>query len=236
MRLYASLQHYTATSHDHAIQIHQYADAEMLINLLDGEVTLTMETFYPWDGVVSFSIELTPPSAWALMLRIPTWAQGWAIYVNDEPIEAKRGANGYATIEREWEVGDKIVLELPIEPRWIAANPRVDAIRGCVALERGPLLYGFESHDQPTDVELADVQVCTNEPVAVADTEAPGGSVALEAAGRMPDEKWGGDLYRPLVDAPAEGAGRTVSLTAIPYYAWGNRGIRSMRVWLPKAP
>jgi DUF1680 family protein len=47
-------------------------------------------------------------------------------------------------------------------------------------------------------------------------------------------EAWLGALYRPAGQAPAV-AGRPARLVAIPYYAWGNRGIGSMRVWIPRA-
>ncbi len=124
---------------------------------------------------------------------------------------------------------------MPLEPTWTAANPRVDAVRGCVALERGPLVYCFESHDQPADVELADVQVDTRANITIATIALPHGEEALEVAGRMPAAPPGSDLYLPLALAMDGGGARKVTLNAIPYYTWGNRGMRSMRVWLPKA-
>lgn len=48
---------------------------------------------------------------------------------------------------------------------------------------------------------------------------------------------WSSDgLYRPLVlGIKNHTSDRKVKLTAIPYYAWGNRGLKSMRVWIPLA-
>jgi uncharacterized protein len=63
--------------------------------------------------------------------------------------------------------------------------------------------------------------------------------VALEGVGYQTDRSdWQGNgLYRPLITGKANSASdRKVNLTAIPYYAWGNRGLESMRVWIPYVP
>ena len=72
---------------------------------------------------------------------------------------------GYATVERVWQAGDELRLELPLAPRWTFPDPRVDAVRGCVAAERGPLVYCLESTDQEHDT-LDGVAVDTSAPPA----------------------------------------------------------------------
>jgi hypothetical protein len=112
--------------------------------------------------------------------------------------------SGYAAVDAEWQAGDELRLELPVSPRWTAPDPRVDAVRGCVAVERGPLVYCLESTDQETD--LTDVRVDPSE--------------ALTDAGPATD------LARSVL---VDGSG----LTFIPYHTWGNRGLATMRVWVP---
>ena len=50
-------------------------------------------------------------------------------------------------------------LELPMSPRFVQSHPYVDATRGCVAIERGPLVYCIEQADQTADVN----DLCINE-------------------------------------------------------------------------
>ena len=66
-----------------------------------------------------------------------------------------------------------------MKPEYIAPHPRIDAIRGCLAVQRGPLVYCFESHDQPAGVDLLDVKVVANEPLSVAPVDILGGVMAV---------------------------------------------------------
>jgi uncharacterized protein len=140
-----------------------------------------------------------------------------------------------STLDRHWRPGEEVRLELPVVPRWTRPDPRIDAVRGCVAVERGPLVYCAESAGQPAPVDLAAVAVDTSVPPAERALEVgPSGAVALTCAGRplpVPGGPW------PYGDgAPAAGADGTAPLTLVPYHLWGNRGPATMRVWLPEAP
>jgi DUF1680 family protein len=118
------------------------------------------------------------------------------------------------------------------EPRWTRPDPRIDAVRGCVALERGPLVYCAESVGQDPAVPLDAVAVDAAAPPA----EQPlagegGGAVQLACSGRaVPVAATGWPYGRRPADAP----GTAVPLTLIPYHRWGNRGPAAMRVWLPE--
>ncbi len=96
-------------------------------------------------------------------------------------------------------------------------HPRVDAIRGCLALERGPLVYAIETADLPEDVELEAVTLAPDAgPRPVERPDLGPGVVGLEVPAATED-------------------GRAFSLAAIPYHAWGNRAVEAMRVWIPQA-
>ena len=60
-------------------------------------------------------------------------------------------APGTVVVERPFAVGDEVTLTLPMAPRWTRPDPRIDAVRGCVAVERGPLVLCAESVDLPGD-------------------------------------------------------------------------------------
>ena len=122
-RLMASLGTYVATADADGVQIHLYAAGTVRA----GVATLAVRTRYPWDGEIEIEVLETRPEPWTLSLRIPSWARGATV----------DGMTG----RRAWKRGDVVRLALPMEPRWTPADPRIEELRGCAALERGPLVY-----------------------------------------------------------------------------------------------
>jgi DUF1680 family protein len=205
MRTLSSLDSYVATTTDDAIQIHQYATGVI------GD--LQVETAYPWDGTV----RITAPKPTVVELRIPEWAEGAT--VNGEPVDA----GGYARVE-----ASEIELVLPLTPRVVGADPRIDAVRGCVALERGPLVYAVEQADNRANVD--DLHLLPEAPTTET-SELLDGVTLLRAQGRV------GEGHRPgwsFVPGAGDSTGEAVEVVAVPYYAWANREIGAMRVWLPR--
>jgi DUF1680 family protein len=98
------------------------------------------------------------------------------------------------------------LVALPVGVRWTAADPRVEATRGCAVAERGPLVYCAES------LAAEDLGAVVVDPRSCAEVDVDG----LEGV--------------PGVAAAGE---RGARLTLIPYHAWANRGPSTMRVWLP---
>jgi DUF1680 family protein len=128
-----------------------------------------------------------------------------------------------------------VKVEFAMSPFLVEADPRVDSVRGCVALQRGPLVYCLEGYDQQQEVNLLDVEIDPSTPLTSSWREnLLGGVKIIEATGFLPDRSdWERNgLYRPWKDKNAS-PDRKVKLSAIPYYAWGNRGLQSMRVWIP---
>jgi DUF1680 family protein len=236
MRLLASLSHYLATYDRDGIQIHQYASADITAELsTSGQVALKMTTDYPWNGAVRLTIVETHRSDWTLHLRIPAWCKGYRLTIDGAPAEQSTTVDGYLALTRAWRVGSTIVLDLDMQPKYIAANPRIDALRGCLAIQRGPLVYCLEGHDQPAGVNLLGIRIDPAQPLH-ADWSSTlfGGTTTIRAGGYALDlDSWQGQLYRPFA-VDASPSLRSLELTAIPYYAWANRGPTSMRVWIPR--
>ncbi|MCB0032881.1 MAG: glycoside hydrolase family 127 protein [Anaerolineales bacterium] len=149
MRLFSSLHHYLATVTEAGVQIHQYAAAHLNLTVQDAPVQIAMATAYPQNGQINLTMTQSAASPWSLSLRIPAWCKNYELSLNGEKIAAQQFEGGYVTVERVWEAGDILSLNLPMAPEFIAPHPRIDALRGCVSLQRGPLVYCFESHDQP---------------------------------------------------------------------------------------
>jgi DUF1680 family protein len=216
MRTMASLDSFLATTDDQGLQIHLYAQSTVTA----GGTQVEVETDYPWDTRIRVRIVATVDDGWTLSLRVPAWAAGAT--VDGSPAEP----GTYATVRRAWQPGDVVELDLPMPVRFTAADPRIDAVRGCVAVERGPLVYaveGPEVDDLSVDVSgggRAEHRPDLLEGVTVVSLDA---SVADHERARWPYPG-----HRPA------GTGRATEVTAVPYFAWANRGITGMRVWLPR--
>ena len=237
MRLLASLGHYLATRSANGLQVHQYAPARIETALEQGgRVTLRMETDYPWDGAVQITVEEADGSPWTLALRVPGWCEGASLRVDGEAALSPQSEEGYLIVERAWQRGDVVRLDLPMAPRLTEAHPYVDATRGSVAIEYGPLVYCLEDADQAAGVSALDVEIDPRAPLrAVRRDDLLGGIVAVEAAGYATDTgPLAERLYAPY-GTTAGLARRAVQLVAVPYALWANRGGGAMRVWIPAA-
>ena len=234
MRTLASLEHYVVLSNAEEIRVHQYIPGRYTATVGGGEATLSVTTEYPWEGQVRIVVDSAAGDEWGLGVRVPHWTDSASALVNGEPAAAEP-QDGWLTVTRRWAAGDEFVLELPLEARFTYADPRVDAARGSVALERGPLVYCLEAVDHPGQ-RLDDIIVDTNtKPVAVRHLNLLGGVTTLAVRGlqrpRLSDSWW---PYSSEASGDAASSGHpTVALTAVPYFAWGNRDEGAMRVWTP---
>ncbi|HYN95174.1 MAG TPA: beta-L-arabinofuranosidase domain-containing protein [Pilimelia sp.] len=220
-RLLASLAAYAVTADAGGLQVHQYADARVGTRLPDGRrVGLVMRTAYPDDGVVRIRITETGGGPWAVTLRVPGWADGATVV---DPSGRRPAPPGAVVVRRDFAVGDEIRLEIPLRPRWTFPDTRVDAVRGCAAVERGPVVLCAESVDQPG----ADLDRLRVDPtVAPADD---GRHVRVRAGFVAPPPRaWpygSGHRGEAFQDGPP--------VRLVPYHRWARRGPATMRVWLP---
>jgi DUF1680 family protein len=228
-RLVASLDAYLATIDDDGVQLHLLSAGELAADLPGGRAALRVTTDYPWDETATIVVD--SDHEWTLALRVPAWCSGASLTVAGEPVAVSPADDGYVRVQRAWRPGTEVRLTLPMPPRVLVAHPRVDAVRGCVAWARGPVVYCLEQHDQPAGVALEDIRVPAGEaPQAVFGSTVPGVPLVLVGQGsvrRVAD----GALY-------ADGAvtaddGGSVEVTAIPYFRWANRDPAPMRVWIP---
>lgn len=237
MRTYASLDQIMATQSNEGLQIHQYAPMDLNIQQADGgKLSLSVETKYPYEGLVRVTVRNAERYRGVISLRQPAWCPSTTITINGEKSRLLVSENGYFLLDREWKTGDVIEMQMTLTPVFVEANPRVDAVRGCVAIQSGPMVFCLESQDQPGNGGLEDIRVNTKKPlISRWRDDLLGGVLTMEASGCVMDmDAWNGRLYR-TANRHAEPECKSIKLTAIPYYAWGNRGIASMRVWIPRA-
>jgi DUF1680 family protein len=230
-RTLASLGAYVATADKAGLRIELLTGAEIRTTLPgDRRAGLRVTTAYPWQGQVRVQVTESDGAPWRLSLRVPSWASGATLTVEGQ---VRRVAAGqYAEAERSWRPGDEVILDLPIAPRWSFPDPRLDAVRGTVAVERGPLVYCVESVDVPGNLDLDRLAVVTSAPPM----DAPPGETAdhavnvpavAAASSEPPSWPYAAERSAAATDAPQP-------LRLVPYYTRANRGPAAMRVFLPE--
>lgn len=207
-------------------------------------ITVAQETGYPYNGTVKVRIA-AGKQKFAMYVRIPGWAQDqpvpgdlyryvdgrkstYALKVNGVKVDDVVLKDGYAVIERQWKKGDVVELSLDMQPRMVAANEKVAADRGRIAVERGPIVYCAEWPDNQYDINTyllnrnPQFTVNENETLKVNDTMTHSYTTITTNAQAL---SYGADGRLKVTEAP---------LKLIPYYAWDHRGQNGgMEVWLP---
>ena len=235
-RTLASLAAYLATTDDGGVQLHQYASAKIRTNLRDGrQVVLDVETAYPHDGAVYIRIGRGTHVPWTLTLRIPNWAEGARLVVRpvDAPSSEQAVEPGNVRIHRAFREGELVELHLPMIPRFVAPDPRIDAVRGCLAIERGPEVFCLESLDltEASGSRIHDVAEIQLDP-SVPPRDATGGIVVNLRPYPPTNRAW---PYGALDLNASKDDGVGFDVPLIPYRKRAERGPASMRVWLPAA-
>jgi len=214
--------------------VNLYIASEAAVTLDDGQsIKLVQQTEYPWDGRVKLTVTSDTTIAFDLCLRVPGWAlsrpvpsdlyrfvdnavHAIGLKVNGKVIDPVVSADGYIHLQRSWQDGDVIELDLPMPIRRVIAHNKVEADRGKIALMRGPILYCLESVDNPGTNLFDFVLPREAELTAEFRPDLLGGVTILNGKG--------------LADAK-----NPVGITAIPYYALANREQGPMTVWISES-
>lgn len=225
-RTLASLPAYLATADAGGIQVHQYASGRIRAVIAGSPVELRVETSYPDDGLVRIRVHESVEEPWALSLRVPAWAGGGVVRVlradgQQEDYEAEQGV---FALERTFAPGDVVELDLDIRPRLVEPDPRIDAARGCVAVQRGPLVLALESVDLPDGLDVNQVEVVREDP-----QDLDGVTHVRLRAREAADCPW------PYTSDAAHGSRDLGQVALVPYSKWATRGRSTMRVWIPVA-
>jgi len=227
LRMLASLDSYAYGLSTDSIWVNLYG-----ASTFDAQgVKITQETEYPWDGRVKLTVKAAPLKDITLRLRIPGWSAKNTLSLNGKPLPSPPSGQ-YAEIRRKWAAGDTVELNLDMAPRLMAANPLLETSRNQTAVMRGPLVYCLESPDLPAGVRVSEVALSRHVRLTPRfDRALLGGVTVLEGAAlRYPEQGWTG-LYAALLPSQPE----RIAVRLIPYYAWANRGVTHMTVWVPLA-
>lgn len=237
-RFIPSLPGYVYAVHNKDVYVNLFMSNTSELNVEGKKVTLAQTTEYPWDGDIRVSVSPKGKQNFTLKIRIPGWVQGevvpsnlysftdnkqlnYSVKVNGETCKSNLD-KGYFAINRLWEKGDVVEVHFDMEPRTVKANSKVEADRGKISVERGPLVYCAEWPDNDFSV------------LSVFMNRKPEFTVE-----RKPELLYGIDELKTQAqtlgyDETGRLVTKDVTLTMIPYYAWAHRGTGEMSVWLPQ--
>jgi uncharacterized protein len=238
-RFIASVPGYVYAQQGDKLYVNLFVGSTADIKLDTGRtVKLTQETRYPWDGAVKMTVNPDKSGAFTINLRIPGWARNEAapsdlyrfldntaepvvLKLNGKPVPLKL-EKGYAALNRSWKKGDVIELTLPMSVRRVVANELVNADRGRVALQRGPIVYCAEWPDNPGGRVRNLLLPDSAKLVAEFKPDLLNGITVIKSR-----------AFGLSLDAQGKVLKAEQDFTAIPYYAWAHRGRGEMMVWIP---
>ena len=224
LRTLCEAQEYAYSMKGDTLWVNLYGQNELKTKDLEIEQT----TNYPWDGHITLTVKKAKRLA-SIRMHIPGWSTDMTLKLNGQPILAEDLRQ-----PRKWKKGDTIELDLPMKARLVEANPLVEEAKNQIAVVRGPIVYCLEGQDieggyRINDIAIpADIQF-TEKKITISNSD----MIALEGEALLVNnDSWSNDqLYRDL--RPVEK--KKVKIRLIPYYAWDNRGIDDMSLWLPLA-
>ena len=243
-RFIPSLPGYVYAVNNRDVYVNLFMSNTSQLSVAGKGVTLEQTTEYPWNGEIAIKVAANKAGQFAMKIRIPGWVKNqvvpsdlyeysdnlrpkYSVEVNGVKMEGKLTADGYFTIDRKWKKGDVVSVHFDMEPRTVRANNNVEADRGMVAIERGPIVYCAEWPDNDFDI------------MGTLVNQKP--KMTVEDGTLHAKDKKVADYYIKVIKTDAQtlsfdNSGRLtakdVKLTLIPYYAWCHRGSGKMRVWL----
>lgn len=204
--------------------VSQYVGSDAVIPLAGQNVRVSQRTEYPFDGVVRMQLDPEQETEFELRLRVPQWCDGKfeVAVAGEEDAGSTALVDGFFCVRRRWKQGDSLVLRMEMPPRRVYADPRVEANRGRVAIQRGPVVYCAEGVDNSGGA-LALV-LPKSADLAVIPTAARGEPVRIAADAQVLVER----RFDAVRTEPRHA-------TLVPYYSWGNRGTSDMVTWFPES-
>ncbi len=235
-RFIPSLPGYVYAVKDDKVYVNLYLSNRASLQVNRKDVVLEQQTAYPWNGDVRLTVA-KGGGQFGMNIRIPGWVRGnvlpsdlytyadnqkpaYRVSVNGREVQGEL-TNGYLNIDRRWKKGDVVEIHFDMLPRVVKANEKVEADRGRVAVERGPIVYCAEWPDNAFGVH----NVLLNRKPEFNVVEKPEMLYGIHTITT--------EVQALNYDAAGKLAVKDVKLTLIPYYAWAHRGAGRMEVWLP---
>ena len=238
-RFIPSLPGYIYAVKERNVYVNLFLSNKSQLSVAGKKVALSQSTEYPWNGDVVVTVDQNAAGQFTMKIRIPGWVRNqvvpsnlyqysdnkrlsYSVKVNGQEVAAQLMEDGYYTINRKWKKGDKVQIHFDMEPRTVRANNKVEADRGMVSVERGPLVYCAEHPDNNFDIMGALLN------------QTPQFILGKGEIAGTPIQTLTTSAQTLNFDKQGKLQTQDQTLTLIPYYAWCHRGSGKMRVWLPQ--
>lgn len=238
VRFIPSIDKYIYGQNESDLFVNQFIGSKLETKVGDRNFTLEQSSGYPWKNTIEIKIGTEEKVKAILNIRIPGWVRGEfypgdlyayskssfqssvfssqsiAVILNGKEKMVAVNDNGYITLDRKWKNGDIVKIEFDMDVRLVEGNPNIKDVEGQQVLTRGPVLYCLEGIDNPLILDTPEQYKFSPQEFSVqANNTLTFGINTIQ--GKMEQV----------------GSGESVRFTAIPYFAWRNRGPSSMRVW-----
>lgn len=225
-RLIESLGGYLYGEDENAVYLHSFASGQVKVKSLD--VQMDVQTDYPWNGLVKIGLDMPREQTFTVAIRVPGWCDSFRLTCKGMDLEKQAQVrDGYCYIRRLWQPGDVLEYTMVMKPQLVRAHPFVRMDANKAALQCGPVVYCLEQTDNEKDVFTVGVDDLSQAKVTF-EPELLGGVNTIALPGRaLSTDGWDGELYRT---APKRYENTLIK--AVPYFAWGNREVDKMTVWM----
>ena len=253
-RFVPSLPGYVYAVKDRAVYVNLFLSNTSSLSVAGKKVALTRTTGYPYCGDINIKVDRNSCGQFDLKIRIPGWLKsrplpgelysysdnkrlGYSIKVNGVEAEGTVTEDGYFTIPRKWKKGDEVTIHFDMEPRTVRASEKVEADRGMVSIERGPIVYCAEWPDNKFDIKSV---LINQNPEFTLEQRSLDAFIPEASKAKLNTYKTQNittlttDAQTLAFDKQGKLTTQEVKLTLIPYYAWCHRGNGDMKVWIPQ--
>ena len=253
-RFVPSLPGYVYAVKDRAVYVNLFLSNTSNLTVAGKKVALTQSTGYPYCGDINIKVDRNSCGQFDLKIRIPGWLKsrplpgelysysdnkrlGYSIKVNGVEAEGTVTEDGYFTIPRKWKKGDEVTIHFDMEPRTVRASEKVEADRGMVSIERGPIVYCAEWPDNKFDIKSV---LINQNPEFTLEQRSLDAFIPEASKAKLNTYKTQNittlttDAQTLAFDKQGKLTTQEVKLTLIPYYAWCHRGNGDMKVWIPQ--
>jgi len=224
LRVVCNIEKYLVSASADTLYLDSYAPLEVEFDHEGKTGKLSISTCYPYEGRVAIKYVSEDPSCFHLALRLPAWCDSCCVFVNQQSVKYELN-HGYMILDRVWRPDDEVMLDMQMQIEYYESAPQMWDIAGKAAIKRGPLVYCVESIDNGGSLCGLSLAVTGNTVMRWGDHELAGIPL-IEVQGYRRNDS--GKPYEKLSEKVVP-----CTITAIPYFAWGNRGMTDMDVWLP---
>ena len=247
-RLLSSIASYAYETDEDTLYINLFMGGDIHTTLNGHMASLSISTHYPWEETVSIRVTDSSANRYTMAIRIPGWCKEKTFSVNgcryrintDNTISTADAQSliptlechlekGYLYLTKEWNTEDTLVLSLGMPVERIQANPNVREDIGKCAIMRGPLVYCLEEKDNGPNLHRIYLSSQPDFHVTY-QPDLLGGVCTIETTGSfLTFPEWEESHLYQTYQTPSLNEKK---LTFIPYYAWANRGLGEMLVWV----